>query len=218
MKSAVSYSISLSAVCVFAAIVAACGSPPTPDAPTGNTTAPTPTSSQSAAAPPPSGSAASAETVAPHGPMLAVSATKMGDKLKAVGLDVKDLPTLENVPKAKLKDVMMIISEATGAKCGDCHEHKNFAAMTPRKKVAERMWNEWVRSTTMANGDPVFCDSCHHGGLTFLEHSSSLGKWMDANFVKGMTVTAKKASRKCQDCHGEPFNQYFLEDWKSASR
>ena len=48
-----------------------------------------------------------------------------------------------------------------------------FAADTPQKRVAQKMWDEFVRKLSLPDGQPLYCDSCHQGKLTFLDRSDT---------------------------------------------
>ncbi len=143
-----------------------------------------------------------------------VTATRFVAQLHALGLDAAHLPPLESLPKPQLRLLMDTVSEATGADCFECHTSENdMAAMTPRKRVAMKMWDQWVRGFALASSEPVFCDSCHHGSLTFLDRERPLQTWMRQNFVAGVT-RVDHGAQECASCHGKPFNGHFLEDWR----
>jgi hypothetical protein len=224
MSNAAGLGINLIACCVLVACIDALTSAPPAEGPA--TPPPSSTSGLefgtappvSSATPNTAASAAGAfETTPSHGPMIGVTPTKFGERLKALGLDVRQLPKLEQVDRARIHELMGLIGESTGATCIDCHGSKtDFAKPTPRKRVTTRMWNDWIRAWTTAKGEPVFCDSCHHGALTFIEHNTGIVAWMDANYVKGLARKDQKA-RHCPDCHGSPFNPAFVEDWKAAT-
>ena len=208
---------------------AACGAPaPLPTVPTAPSatpapsasTAPAPTSSvapTTSASAAPSASAPAIARPAP-GKMLPVTRTEFGDKLKALGLDVKNLPPLRKMDPLKRRLVMDYVSEATGADCMDCHaSEEDLKAMTPRKNVGLHMWDDWTRGFTTADGGPVFCDSCHHGSLTVLDRrdTQKVAEWMKTSLVAKL---ARKDKKKivCEQCHGEPFDSSFLEKWRSG--
>jgi Cytochrome c7 and related cytochrome c len=149
--------------------------------------------------------------------MLPITRTEFGDKLKELGLDVRNLPPLAKMDPMKRRLVMDYVSEATGADCTDCHaSEEDLKAMTPRKLVARHMWDDWTRGFTTADGGPVFCDSCHHGALTILDRrdTKKVGEWMKTSLVPKL---ARKDKKKvvCEQCHGEPFDSNFLEKWRS---
>lgn len=212
--------------CVLA-VAAACGggqSPP-PNDPSGSTPAPSGTTGPSATATAPSASAAPSTgdagpttappTTAPAGKMKAIAPTEMGQALKDLGLDVKNLPPLNKIPPDKIRKVMGTFTKSLGTQCTGCHDGDDFKKATPNKKVAARMWNEFVRGYAMEGGGAVYCDSCHAGKMQFLVRDpglKQLSAWMDENFVSKM----KKASgaHSCETCHGDPMEGKFLQSWR----
>ena len=146
--------------------------------------------------------------------MKDVTPTAYAEDLKAAGLDPKNLPQLNKLPPEQLRKVMPLVAKSLGVKCTACHDFNAGAAtMTPRMKLAERMWNQFVRNRTInpgSDGEAVFCDSCHHGSLIVLDRSDrpALEKWMQANFVETL------GAGSCKTCHGEPPKWRFLDGWK----
>ena len=162
-------------------------------------------------------SGATLETVAAAGagnkPLVASS---QGDNLKGIGLDPNALPTLDQLSPEQLRKVMGTFTKSLGVDCKFCHKGADFAAPTEHKKIAERMWNEWVHGVKLKSGSaetPMYCDSCHQGRAEFLDKTSheELAKWMKAEFVGRMDRGAEATS--CKTCHGEPFDPAFLEKW-----
>jgi hypothetical protein len=139
--------------------------------------------------------------------------TALGDKLQSLRLDPQNLPPIEKLEPKTLRRVMTLMAESLGVKCEQCHEESDFAAPTRRKKIAMRMWDEFVAKLTMADGSPLFCDSCHQGRLVQLDRSDgpALSAWMDANFVAKL---ARKDGQPqtCETCHVD-MNMRFLSDW-----
>lgn len=162
-------------------------------------------------------SASAAATIA-HGAMKEVTPTAYADDLRAAGLDPAKLPQLNKLPPEQARKVMPLVAKSLGVKCDACHDfNAGVTAMTPRMKVAEHMWNEFVRNRTIPSrsgtdeGDKaVFCDSCHHGSLVVLDRSDrpALEKWMQSNLVETL------GAGSCKACHGEPPRWRFLEGWK----
>lgn len=202
-----------------AAPLAACGggegtSPPAkvPE-PTPSTSAPKPVG-PTATAP----ATASVTPPAPHGKPGAMKpprATAMAEDLKAIGLDPKNLPALDKMEPEKLRKVMNLFKKALGTDCGGCHNRDDFRAPTPHKKLASRMWKEFVRGMTLEDGSPLFCDSCHDGHMEFLERTDkkALSQWMDTNYVSKLRRADKK-EHGCETCHGDPFEPRFLANWE----
>jgi hypothetical protein len=138
--------------------------------------------------------------------------------LAALGIDPKNLPPIEKLEPRALRGVMKLIARSLGSKCGDCHREGNFAAMTPRKKIAAKMWDEFVAKLAFANDDaPLFCDSCHQGRTRQLDRTDlkALGRWMDANFVSKLKRKDGK-DNECETCHVE-MEMRFLAKWAGAT-
>ena len=184
-------------------LVAACGG-----ANQGTTTSPAASGGDAGAA---ASSSSSATATIAHGGMKDVSPTAYADDLRAAGLDPSKLPQLNKLPPEQARKVMPLVAKSLGVKCDACHDfNAGVTAMTPRMKVAEHMWNEFVRNRTISSDQPVFCDSCHHGSLVVLDRTDrpALEKWMQSNFVETLDAGS------CKTCHGEPPRWRFLEGWK----
>jgi Cytochrome c7 and related cytochrome c len=132
--------------------------------------------------------------------------------LQALGLDVKNLPPIEKLEPKTLRGVMKLLAKSLGAKCGDCHTEGDFAAQTKRKKIAAKMWDEFVAKLSL-QGQPLFCDSCHQGRIKELDRSDkkALGKWMDANFAQKL-VRKDGKDEACESCHVD-WDMTFLTKW-----
>jgi hypothetical protein len=154
-----------------------------------------------------------APTNAPPGPMKLPVATAMGADLQSLGLDLAKLPPLSKLEGEKLRRVMKLFTRSLGVKCSDCHT-ADFAASTPMKNIAERMWDDVARRLAMQGGEPIFCDSCHQGHAAFLDRhdKKSLGAWMDEAYVTKLT-RRDGAEHECATCHGDPFEGEFLKEW-----
>jgi hypothetical protein len=201
------------AVVVIPVLAAACGGAPAPTAAVPAGSAPAAQGGTSA------NGAATFGDESFSGPMKPLVATTMSDDLKAIGLDPAALPPLDQLPPDKLRHVMKTFTKALGARCGDCHAEGDFSAPTPRKAIAVGMWNHFVREVSMANGTPVYCDSCHQGKLTPLldrHDDKALSQWMETNFEKGLTLRNGKKNA-CETCHGEPFEGHFLKKWVASA-
>jgi hypothetical protein len=133
--------------------------------------------------------------------------------LQALGLDAKNLPPIEKLEPKVLRSVMKSFAKALGVKCGDCHQEGDFAAPTRRKKIAAHMWDEFAAKLAMADGSPLFCDSCHQGRIQLLDRhdKKALSKWMDANFVDKL-VRKDGQSHECETCHHD-MDMQFLSKW-----
>jgi hypothetical protein len=199
-------------VLTFALVVAACGG--------GNAATPKPaepvaTAAPTSTAPAPTGSTSGTDAAPSALPasMKLVSATTMAAELQSVGLDPKNLPPLNKLNTAQMKKVMATFTKALGWTCKDCHGTGNFEAPTPHKKVATRMWDDYVRNSSHAAGG-LYCDSCHQGKAHFLDRTDkkALGAWMDQEYTKKWKHNGKEA--KCSTCHGEPFNPSIIAAWE----
>ena len=148
------------------------------------------------------------------GPMKPVVATTMAADLQGIGVDAKNLPPLPKMDPQTLRKVMRTFTKSLGARCTDCHNENDYAAPTPMKKVAAGMWDHFVRELAMADGTPVYCDSCHQGRMKILDRhdKKALGKWMDDNFV-GKLKRRDKKDMECATCHGDPFDGDILGKW-----
>lgn len=143
--------------------------------------------------------------------------------LQALGLDAKNLPPIEKLEPKTLRGVMKLLAKSLGAKCGDCHTEGDFPAPTRRKKIAAKMWDEFVvklslglgqgPQTNNQGGQPLFCDSCHQGRIKQLDRSDkkALGKWMDANFAQKL-VRKDGKDEACESCHVD-WDMTFLSKW-----
>jgi Cytochrome c7 and related cytochrome c len=179
------------------------GAAPVPSAPDGGTGTPTTTTAPAPTTP-----------VGPeHLEMKAPVPTTMVADLAALGIDAKNLPPLAKLDPKALRGVMKLLAKSLGGKCGDCHLEGDFAAPTRRKKIATKMWDEWAVKLTLADGSPLFCDSCHQGRIVQLDRTDkkALGKWMDASFVDGLKSKDGK-TLECETCHVD-MEMKFLSIW-----
>lgn len=149
---------------------------------------------------------------------------RIASALAAAGVTLDDLPdltTLKNEPgHVRLRAVMKSFTIALGTTCSGCHVQgattgAQFAIDTPRKKVARKMWSSFVATLKTSQGNPIYCDTCHQGRMTFLDRSDmpSLRGWMKTNFVDHL---ARKdgAQHACATCHGRPFQGAILDAWR----
>lgn len=139
----------------------------------------------------------------------------MDADLKAIGLDPKSLPPLGKMEPEKLRKVMKTFTKSLGVQCKICHNGDDFRAPTPNKKVAEKMWDHFVRDLAMEDGSGLYCDSCHNGQMHFLDRhdKKALSGWMDANYVSKLKRVDQK-EHGCETCHGDPFEGDILDGWK----
>lgn len=215
----------------MASLSAACGggaAAPGPAVPTGGPSEGAPPTAATSSVPSPgsaaptSSTAAGSGTPAPAftGPMLAPTKSAMLSDLTGAGLDPKKLPTLDKLdPKVMRAKVMPLFSKSLGIKCGDCHVEGDFAAPTRRKAIAQKMWDDFVVKLQMADGSPVFCDSCHEGRVLELDRhdKKALAKWMQANFVDAFKRRDKK-DHECASCHGEDMDMDIISEWAKGQK
>ena len=143
--------------------------------------------------------------------------TALASDLQALGIDPANLPPIEKLEPKALRGVMKLLARSLGFKCPDCHTEGDFAASTPRKRIAAKMWDEFAAKTTTADGGLMFCDSCHQGRSQLLDRTDkkSLAKWMDANFVDGLKQKDGKP-RECETCHVD-MEMKFLTKWAGGT-
>lgn len=185
------------------------GGPVTPTATASDSSVPSASASASA-------SATTSSSAAPAfaGPMKPVAASTMIADVQAIGIDLRKPPQLAKLEPEKLRKVMKLFAKSLGAKCADCHAD-DMAQPTEKKKIAEHMWNEFVVKLAMADGSPVFCDTCHQGRTLQLDRhdKKALSGWMDDNFV-GKLKNKNNKEHECATCHGDPPEFKFLDTWK----
>lgn len=150
-------------------------------------------------------------------PLRPLVASQHADALASLGLDASALPTMDKLTPEQVRKVMGLFTKSLGVDCKFCHKGGDFKAPTEHKKLAERMWNEWVHGQkllTAGTPGPIFCDSCHQGKAEFLDKSNhdALAKWMKDEFVERLQPATVATS--CESCHGKPFDGDFLEKWE----
>jgi len=152
------------------------------------------------------------------GPMSAPKPTAMEARLKSAGLDLRKLPPLERLDRAAILPVMSTFSDSLGIPCTGCHAEDDAKADTFRKRVARRMWNEFVRVLAFdKSGEPVYCDSCHQGRMFSLDHrdKSKVSDFMQASFVDGLKRVDGR-EHDCGTCHGDPPEFQLIAEWKKT--
>lgn len=149
--------------------------------------------------------------------------------LAMAGLDVKNLPNLPDIiareqmthDRTEVHVVMESFDDALGVKCNGCHVSTsttgrlNFAADTRNKRIASRMYSDWVERLRFKDGSDLYCDSCHQGKAKSLQKGPELATWMQHNFVDKLEFKTGDAVT-CETCHGTPFNPTFLDAWGEA--
>ncbi|MBX3192467.1 MAG: hypothetical protein KF819_36085 [Labilithrix sp.] len=139
--------------------------------------------------------------------------------LKNAGVDVEKLPdSIAAVGgERQLTAVMRSFTSALGTTCDGCHGERNgridYELETSNKRVARKMWSDFVSRLQRADGGAIYCDSCHQGKMKFLVRDQATPTWMKANFVEKLARRDGQA-HDCATCHGEPFNEGFVEGWR----
>jgi hypothetical protein len=207
----------------FSGSLAACGGNEAPPiAPVSNVTPPPTTAPSEApvdasiATPPP---AEPSRTKGAKTAMPAIRPSTLLAKLTEAGLDPKALPPMSKLSKTQRVVHMQLFRESLGIPCGECHQTGNNKAETRRTKIARKMWDEYVVKLTMANGEPVFCDSCHQGKVKTLDRTDrkALAQWMDENFEHGLKQKdGSEHGCESSQCHKDEGDQ-FLTKWAGGS-
>ena len=140
------------------------------------------------------------------------STTTQTAALASLGLDPTNLPELSQIDRDKMEPLMDTFDDSLDACCDDCHIKSHPEAPTRAKLVSGRMWHDFTRSLRTADGQPVYCDSCHKARLRFLDRSDrdALARWMRANYVDKLRLRDGSAV-ECSTCHGRPFEPRILE-------
>jgi hypothetical protein len=208
----------LAMLLALAACAGATAPPVSPQGATPAATAPPPPAQPASGAPPAPSATAPATAPAPAATNEAVEMkgpvpTAMADDLRALGLDAARLPPIEQLDARALRGVMKLFARSLGVRCGDCHEQGDFSAPTPRKKIAAKMWNEFVAKLSLRAGSPLFCDSCHQGRLKQLDRRDlkALSKWMDGHFVDEL-ARIDGHPHDCETCHVD-MEMHLLALW-----
>ena len=152
-------------------------------------------------------------TPAPPPAPPTVSGSQLTADLAAAGLDPRALPPLDTLdPRTRIK-VMKTFTRALGVQCNFCHDTSNYEASTPNKRIAARMWSDFVRGLALRDGSVLYCDSCHAGHSEILDRSDipKLRAWMAENFV-GKLQRTDGAEHRCRTCHGDPFQGDIFKD------
>jgi len=136
---------------------------------------------------------------------LATGRTTMLPALQELGIDPRRDADLGAIPLMKKKKLMQLFIKALGTNCEGCHE-EDFKADTRNKRIARRMWSDFVAVLRETDGTPVFCDSCHQGQTKILARDDDkvLAAYMKASYVERM-ARADRAQQTCATCHGDPF-------------
>jgi len=131
--------------------------------------------------------------------------TALLPEVLALGIDPTKDTDLAAIEISKKKKVMKLFTKALGTDCTGCHTD-DFRADTRNKKIARHMWKDFVSVLRDAQGNGIFCDSCHQGKMNMLARDDDkvLAEFMKTNYV-GKMKRADGAEHKCATCHGDPF-------------
>jgi hypothetical protein len=164
---------------------------------------------------PPAASSSAAAPTTPPAPMKSIGPSAFAEDLKKLGVDPLKPPALNKLSPDVVRKLMPSFAKSLGVKCDFCHDTNNFKASTPRKRVASKMWSEFVVGLQLAEGGPLYCDSCHGGKAAFLDRTDhkALAAWMNENYVKKVKRT-DATEQSCESCHGKPFDPKFLDVWE----
>lgn len=164
---------------------------------------------------PPAAPAKAAAPAPPTPPMPEVVPSRHAEALASAGLSPESLPPIEKLPKESVRPVMRLLSESTGLGCTGCHASKeDFVSDTPNKRIARRMWNDFVVPQQLKSG-VLFCDSCHAGSAhTLVQHDrKAVSEYMKREY-SGKLRTRDGNAVGCSTCHGDPFEPHVIsETW-----
>lgn len=150
----------------------------------------------------------------PLGFTAPISRSHLYEELEAKGIRAETLGPLNEIKDPRvLVEVMKTFSRALGVRCSWCHVTTDYAAATARKAATAYMWNAFVAQLQLADGGPLYCDSCHHQSTIFLHRNASeklaLAKYMQTEYVDHLRRRDGQ-EHGCSTCHSSPFNPRFL--------
>lgn len=144
--------------------------------------------------------------------------------LTAGGLDINNLPPTLGAAintSAKRNAVMKSFTIALGVQCTGCHAmaggQVDPSIETPQKRVARKMWSEFVAKLQKKDGGAIYCDNCHQGAKTFIDRvapTKALETWMRDNFA-GQLKRKDGQTHTCATCHGTPFSPSIIDKWEA---
>ena len=150
----------------------------------------------------------------PMGFLTAGSRSRLYDELAARGIRAETVGPLNQIrDRETLLAIMASFSRSLGVRCSWCHRTDDFAAPTPRKAVAAFMWDAFVSQLQLSDGEPLYCDSCHHQSTVFLPRNVTakprLLSYMMSEYVNQLR---RRDGREhgCATCHSNPINPRFL--------
>lgn len=146
-----------------------------------------------------------------------IQATALAADLRAAGLDLAKLPTLDKMDVGTKKKLMPLFSKSLGVPCTGCHASADdYKTETRDLKVAREMWNNFVVPLRAPKKEPLFCDSCHGGASHVLarKDKEALNKFMDDEYVAKLE-RADGEEQGCGTCHGDYLEFQIIEKlWK----
>lgn len=150
----------------------------------------------------------------PLGFWAPVSRSALYEELAQDGIRAETLGPLNQIrDRRTLLAVMASFTRALGVHCDWCHVRGDWRAPTARKAAAAFMWDVFVAQMQLADGSPLYCDSCHHQSTVFLHRNAGeklvLAKYMQTEYVDQLRRRDGKA-QGCATCHGNPFDARFL--------
>jgi len=142
----------------------------------------------------------------------------MLEKLAALGLDPKALPTFQKLTFEQKKKVMPLFKQSLGyAECTGCHQEGDFKKVTTNMQVARGMWDHFVVQLQEKGGAPLFCDSCHGGKTEPYDDDADadvIQKYMATEYV-GKLERKDGKPHDCKTCHGDKLELEIIEKlWK----
>ena len=201
-------------VLCFTAALAACG-PATPaKAPDGTPDA-EPTSGPAATTEP--GTETPAPAPAPHKELTESSPIKASSMLadvEALGIDMKKISKLSDIPMGKKKKLMPMFQKALGYDdCTGCHVEGDFKKETKNIKMARGMWDHYIVELRDEKGGALFCDSCHNSNEDVLarDDKDALNKFMTEQYEAKLT-RADGEEHSCSTCHTDTFETAIFKD------
>jgi hypothetical protein len=125
---------------------------------------------------------------------------------------------LSQIPSKQKRKLMPRFQEALGYDdCNGCHVEGSFKKETPQMRVAREMYDHFVVALRAEGGEPLFCDSCHQGGVELVPRGdvAATKRFMKTQYTERL-VRADGAEHGCASCHGEPFEPHLVERWRGA--
>lgn len=121
-----------------------------------------------------------------------------------------------NEPFTIHEALMQSFVSSVGLQCGGCHTNgQRPDVLAERQNITLHMWDDIIGELEMADGSPLFCDSCHQGQPRFLDRDdpASVDAYMRENMV-GKLRRRDGKEHGCASCHGNS-SEYgtLIDDW-----